>query len=365
MSARLAALALRRAWPPLAALLALAWLALLASADWQPPAAELAARAAGEIAHLRRGLARQAVWVGWLALSAPWLAARAAGVAEAWRRGEGAWLASAPAARAKIAAATWLGLVAACALGTAAAACAAEWAADRAGPAAGAPARAAAALVHPGVALAAGAPAELELALPRELDGRPARLELRLAALGPGEGRLAIQAERGAARAEAAHEVGYSTRVAVDLPAAAGPARLSFSWSGAGEPFWIPPGGVRAFELDARGGGLAGGVLARALLAGAAWAALALGLASWMRTGLALGLLASLVLALWLADGLPAGLRLAAPGADLPGALGWLGAGYLPPELGPAPLAGTVLAAGLGVMLAAAGLARGGRGVDA
>ena len=350
MNTGLVRLALRRSLaggPWLVALAFVAW-----SASWAPSEALGGLLTEVDPERVARALTRRGVWSALLLLAVPWAVSRAAAAIPRWRQGEIAWLASAPASRARIVASTALGQALAA---TGVVACIAFVAESAAARAAGAPlfARRAPEALRPIGALDLGS-ALLELpgqALSFEVDPPPeaavVRVEL-VAVAGGNAARVRLALTRGSARESAEIAVHGRAEVRCAIPEGSGSLGVALERLGPG-----PIAAVVGAELleRVRDERLAGVALAtRALAALLAWQALAFGCGAWMRAELAAGLALALALS---ACVLP-GASLA--GAGLPGALALAGEGLVPGRLGLTSALGTVLALLAGVGLAGAGL---------
>lgn len=356
MNAGLVRLALRRSLAGGLWLLALAFVAWRAS--WTPSAALSGLLDGVDPEHVARALTRRGVWSALLLLAVPWAVSRAAAAVPRWRRGEVAWLASAPVSRARVVASTALGQALAAAAVVAGIALVAESAAARA---AGAPllARRAPEALRPLGALDLG-PALLELpgqALVFEIEtpDEAAFLRVQLVAIAGGNAahvRLSLtrgSESTGSECTGAETAVHGRAELRAPIPAGDGSLEVELERLGPG-----PIAAVVGAELlervpDER---LAGAALAlRSWVALLAWQALAFGCGAWMRAELAAGLALALALLACMLPGAPLA------GAGLPGALALAGEGLVPGRLGLVAALGTALALIAGWWLAHAGLA--------
>ena len=359
LRAGLVALAARRVLRPGWLLLVAAVLVLAATHDWGFAESVVAD---ASTAVLARGRARQGTWAVALLVLAPALLHRGGRAAAEWRRSEADWLAPRPLPRAAWLLSTALGTFAAGALLLSAAAAAAELRAGRGERAW----RWARALEHPSFALVEGDAARswVEPGLAREGAGARgaapdgARLLVR-PTVAPGSGpaatvRVTAAPELSAGPAVEARIDGRA-RIALDLPAGAGPLTLTVERVGPGAVVVLPAGAVE-LVLPARSERLASlELLARVALGLAVVVALGLGLGAWMRPALATGTLLALAALPAIS---PAAARLL-PAGDLSRAWRLVGEGLVPPPIAPAPLlVGLALVAG-GLLLAERGLARG------
>ena len=363
-------LALRRGLPPVLLVLFLALAGMLVARE-PLRAAEALPLGPERLAAAERALARHATLalLGGLALT--WTSACAALAGARWRAGELEWLAPRAASRAGVVVATWLGTwLAGCAL-IAGAVVAAELAAGG-GPPTLTPL---AELGGPRVLLLPGASeARWEVEL-------PARTAVSVSRLSGSRVRARIAPTYGGGRAadvrfvlarathtgggepngvseEVTARIAAPTALLLPLPTGTGPLVATLERRGGTAALVLERGGLRLLSPSPseRLGSLSA-ALTLALAAGAL-AGLSMGLASWMRPGIALLLVSALLLALYVHGG----------------ALGWsadLGLGRalelvregLVPR---APLGGAVLGAALtvalGLALTAAGRASGERG---
>ena len=354
----LAALALRRALSPAVLGLALALGALAVTTHWAP-SGELLELAGADRGGSARGLARRGVWALFAAVAVPWFVYRAAATAAEWRGREVDWLGALPLSRRAALASLGAGIAVAALLACALGAAAAELAAARHAATGEARLRPVQRLqMVPTVLTEPGERARwsIESHVGAFEGAKHVRATFALAGGGPAtEVRMTLR-RGGSERAATAWLSAGRASLLAPVPAGEGAVELTFT-KGAGTAVAVlVPDGLELLREVPVAAWPSAAIALRVFLASAALAAVALGLGAWMNPGLATLLALAVALAGWIGGGLGP----AWPASDLPAALGHLGEGLLPKNVGVGAWAVASGLALLGWAAAARGL-RGGR----
>jgi hypothetical protein len=322
----------------------LALAVLIACADWSPPPAwldESRSERANEL--LRAGLVRQGAWITFLAALAPVLVHRAASRAAAWRRKDGAWLASRAVSARTIFASTWAGAT------LASLACALVFALIgevRGGSSAGA-ARLAARLDGPGAHwIEQRMPFEWHVDLPAELassaetaSGEPMFVRIDLG-LGAGAGaacEVNLRARRAGGAWSPITSAHIGNRGSIEIAIPTGTGALDLELSTPSEEARVLLFGERCSVWRTTSGAFSVGapIFTRVVIALAAWHALALAFSTWMSAASATWLVVALWVTAWWSNGATSEwIAASLPGADLFDAIAIAAEGRAPAPAG-------------------------------
>ncbi len=294
----------------------------------------------------RGDLARQELYTALWLLLLPCTILRGAAKGESWRSGEGDWLGSRPIGRLPVIALTFAGTATALALWLAAGSAAIELCAGGASRPS---------LRIGSLPLPAARRLEPNRGLRLQLDAPPTqeddllRLRLRPTLGGAPMSRVRLTLARGGEGRESETTVTTGRWIELPTPPGDGALWLELDNLGEGALAWPDGGAIELWRKTSRSAAPA--LWSRALAAGSALLALALGAGLWMRPGPAFGAaLASL----------PLGIELGSPswwpGCDLAGTLTIVGEGRLPSPAAATLLAGTLAWVAAGLVTARLGL---------
>jgi hypothetical protein len=352
---------------------AIAWATLvavaIALASSAPPAAWLEAGASDP--HVAGGLARESAWSGFLLAVAPMIVLRAARDAAFWRRRDSAWLASRSVSNSTVFVSAWLGV----ALASLAFACAFGALAElNAGGGDAHDPRRAGSLVAPGGAWIDGAKplawrAEENAACREAIAAGGARARIELG-LGGGAGaacQVILRARRAAAGSvgsagawteEARTSIGNRGAIEVVVPRGSGPLEFEIELGTPESRLFVLGEELEVYAQSSRAHAASLAIFTRVALALLAWTAFALGCSAWVSAPTAaLAVLAALAPAWW-SGGTGTSAFAWLPGADVFEAIGIVGAGRVPAELGAGPIGGAIAVVCAGLAIGLAGLRR-------